>query len=121
MLIILRSEDNQKIKNLCPECGGSTVNTSFEMICKDCGLVIDKILKESTYAFNNRDIKGNLSKQFVAIGNRSDFVGGLGTFIDYENSKYLKDKFGKLLPPQEQKLFRRLKKNYSQFLRIKKS
>jgi len=60
-----------------------------------------------------------MSKQFVAVGNRTDFVGGLGTFIDYENSKYLKDKFGKLLPPQEQKLFRRLKKNYSQFLRIK--
>ena len=120
MFIILGSENNQiRSKNLCPECGGSTVNTSHEMICKECGLVLDKILKESTYSFNTRDIKGNLSKQFVAIGNRSDFIGGLGTFIDYENSKYLKDKFGKLLPPQEQKLFRRLKKNYSQFLRIK--
>jgi transcription initiation factor TFIIIB Brf1 subunit/transcription initiation factor TFIIB len=119
VFIILESEDKQKSKNLCPECGGSTINTSYEMICQECGLVLDKIFKESTYTFNNRDIKGNLSKQFVAIGNRSDFVGGLGTFIDFENSKYLKDKFGKLLPPQEQKLFRRLKKNYSQFLRIK--
>ena len=120
MCLISGFEDNQsRSKNLCPECGGSTINTSHEMICKDCGLILDKIFKESTYTFNNRDIKGNLSKQFVAIGNRSDFVGGLGTFIDYENSKYLKDKFGKLLPPQEQKLFRRLKKNYSQFLRIK--
>ena len=53
------------------------------------------------------------------MGERTDFIGGLGTFIDYENSKYLKDKSGKLLPPNEQKLFRRLKKNYAQFLRIK--
>jgi transcription initiation factor TFIIIB Brf1 subunit/transcription initiation factor TFIIB len=119
VFIILGSEDNQTSKNLCPECGGSTINNSYEMICQDCGLVLDKIFKESTYTFNNREIKSNLNKQFVAIGNRSDFVGGLGTFIDFENSKYLKDKFGKLLPPQEQKLFRRLKKNYSQFLRIK--
>jgi transcription initiation factor TFIIIB Brf1 subunit/transcription initiation factor TFIIB len=120
VFIILGFEDNQiRSKNICPECGGSAINTSHEMICKECGLVLDKIFKESAYIFNNRDTKGNLSKQFVAIGNRSDFIGGLGTFIDYENTKYLKDKFGKLLPPQEQKLFRRLKKNYSQFLRIK--
>ena len=120
MSIIIENKDNHtRTKILCPECGGSTINTSYEMICKECGLILDKIFKESTYTFNNKVIKGNLSKQFVAIGNRSDFVGGLGTFIGYENSKYLKDKFGKLLPPQEQKLFRRLKKNYSQFLRIK--
>jgi len=60
-----------------------------------------------------------MSKQYVALGERTDFVGGLGSFIGYEKSKYLKDKSGKLLPPSEQKLFRRLKKNYAQFLRIK--
>ena len=60
-----------------------------------------------------------MSKQYVAPGEKTDFVGGLGSFIDYEKSKYLKDKSGKLLPPSEQKLFRRLKKNYAQFLRIK--
>jgi transcription initiation factor TFIIIB Brf1 subunit/transcription initiation factor TFIIB len=108
-----------KTEEFCPDCGGHTVTSSFEMICKECGLVVEKLFKESTYAFNNKDIKSNLNKQFVAVGNRTDFVGGLGTFIDFENSKYLKDKFGKLLPPQEQKLYRRLKKNYAQFLRIK--
>lgn len=58
-------------------------------------------------------------KQCVALGERNDFTGGLGTFIDNENTKYLRDKTGKLLPPEEQRLFRRLKKNYAQFLRIK--
>lgn len=53
------------------------------------------------------------------MGERQNFAGSLGTFIDYEKSKYLKDKTGKLLPPDEQKLFRRLKKNYAQSSRVK--
>jgi transcription initiation factor TFIIIB Brf1 subunit/transcription initiation factor TFIIB len=103
----------------CFECGGPVMTNSFEITCKDCGLVLDNLYKESSYAFNNVNTKSNLNKQYVALGERTDYIGGLGTFIDYENSKYLKDKTGKLLPPDEQKLFRRLKKNYSQFLRIK--
>ena len=108
-----------EINTSCPKCGGSIINTNYEMVCKECGLVLDKIFDESNYALNNRNIKENLSKNYAAMENKSDFIGGLGTFIDYENSKYLKEKFGKLLPTQEQKLYRRLKKNYSRFLRIK--
>ena len=103
----------------CSECGGSVMTNSFEITCKDCGLVLDKVYKESSYIFNNINTKSNLNRQYVALGERTDYIGGLGTFIDYEKSKYLKDKTGKLLPPDEQKLYRRLKKNYSQFLRIK--
>ncbi|MFX1260415.1 MAG: hypothetical protein ACFFAN_21405 [Promethearchaeota archaeon] len=103
----------------CPECGGTLILSSFEKTCKDCGLVINQFFGESSYIFNDKGIKNHLSKQYVALGERTNFIGGLGTFIDYENSKYLKDKSGKLLPPNEQKLFRRLKKNYAQFIRIK--
>ncbi|TFG08762.1 MAG: transcription initiation factor IIB family protein [Promethearchaeota archaeon] len=103
----------------CPECGGDTILNSFERICRDCGLVINENFEDSSYIFNDKGITNNLNKQYVAIGERPSFVGGLGTFIDYENSKYLKDKSGRLLPPNEQKLYRRLKKKYSQFLRIK--
>ncbi len=103
----------------CPECGGGIVLNSFEQICNECGLVINRFFRESSYIFDDIKKLNNLSKQYVALGERTDFIGGLGSFIDYENSKYLKDKTGKLLPPNEQKLFRRLKKNYSQFLRIK--
>jgi len=49
-----------------------------------------------------------LNKQYVALGERNDYIGGLGAFIDYENSKYLREKTGKLLPLDEQKLYRRL-------------
>ena len=103
----------------CPECGGDIILSSYEKICKGCGLVVNNIYKETSFIFSDIKKKNNLSKQYVALGERTDFIGGLGSFIDYENSKYLKDKSGKLLPPNEQKLFRRLKKNYAQFLRIK--
>ena len=105
--------------NNCPECSGKIIISSFERTCKDCGLVINEIFGDSSYVFNDKINKNNLSKQYVALGERTNFIGGLGTFIDFENSKYLKDKSGRLLPPSEQKLFRRLKKNYAQFLRIK--
>ena len=104
---------------LCPECGGSLIANSYELICKECGLIHESLIKESSYIFNNANKKTGLNKQYVAVGERNDFIGGLGTFIDYENSRYLKDNSGRLLAPCEQRLFRRLKRNYSQFLRIK--
>ena len=103
----------------CPECGGSIVKNSFEKICNQCGLVIGNFFKESSYLLEDSQMTNSLNKQYVALGERPDFIGNLGSFIDYENSKYLKDKSGRLLSPNDQKLFRRLKKNYSQFLRIK--
>lgn len=119
MFKISQKEINVKSNEKCPECGGSIILNSFETICNGCGLVINGIFKASSFVFNKANETSNLSKQYVALGERTDFIGGLGSFIDYENSKYLKDKTGKPLPPNEQKLFRRLKKNYAQFLRIK--
>ncbi|MCK4369820.1 MAG: transcription initiation factor IIB family protein [Candidatus Lokiarchaeota archaeon] len=119
MLKISQIETNREDTGKCPECGGKTILNSFEKICKECGLVINNLYRESSFIFHDLKNKNSLSKQYVALGERTDFIGGLGSFIDYEKSNYLKDKSGKLLPPSEQKLFRRLKKNYAQFLRIK--
>lgn len=119
MLKIDQTENNKENSEKCPECGGNIIISSFEKICKDCGLVLSKFFRDSAFIFNDIKSKNNLSKQYVAIGERTDFIGGLGSFIDYEKSKYLRDKSGKPLPPSEQNLFRRLKKNYAQFLRIK--
>jgi len=115
---IIQKEYKITKQEQCPECEGNLIATSFEKICQQCGLVINEIYGETSYVFNNNN-KNTLSKQYVALGERTNFVGGLGTYIDYENSRYLKDKSGKLLPPNEQKLFKRLKKNYAQFIRIK--
>jgi len=116
--LITKTKDN-KSEESCPECGNRVITNSFEIICKGCGLVLGNIYQDSSYIFNDVNKKSNLNKQYVALGERIDYIGGLGSFMDYENSKYLRDKTGKLLPPDEQKLYRRLKKNYDQFLRIK--
>ncbi len=119
MIKISSNETYINENDKCPECEGKLIVNSFEKICKECGLVINNFFKESSFVFNDLKIKNSLNKQYVALGERTDFIGGLGSFIDYEKSKYLKDKNGKLLPPGDQKLYRRLKKNYAQFLRIK--
>ena len=120
MVILIKQKVLFKITlEKCPECNGAIILSSFERTCKECGLVITEVYEDSSYLISNRDNKNNLNKQYVALGERTNFVGGLGSFIGYENSRYLKDKSGKLLHPNEQKLFRRLKKNYSQFIRIK--
>jgi transcription initiation factor TFIIIB Brf1 subunit/transcription initiation factor TFIIB len=119
--VIERKMEKSTRKSLakCPECNGIIIQTSYERICRECGLIIDEFFEDTSYVFNDKNLRNNLSKQYVALGERTNFIGGLGTFIDYENSKYLKDKAGKLLSPNDQKLFRRLKKNYAPFLRIK--
>ncbi len=112
---------NNNENESCPECGGNLIHNSFEKICTKCGLVIDIFFKESSFVSteNNKNNERTLSKQYIALGERIDFIGGLGSYIDYENSMFLKDKAGRLLRPNEQKLFRRLKKNYDQLLRLK--
>ena len=114
----VKTKDSKSEEN-CPECGNRVITSSFEIVCKGCGLVLGDLYQDSSFIFNDVNNKSSLNKQYVALGERTDYVGGLGTFMDYENSKYLRDKTGKLLPPNEQKLYRRLKKNYDQFLRIK--
>ncbi|GAH41329.1 unnamed protein product, partial [marine sediment metagenome] len=109
--MIVKTKDN-KSEESCPECGNRVITNSFEIICKGCGLVLGNIYQDSSYIFNDVNKKNNLNKQYVALGERIDYIGGLGSFMDYENSKYLRDKTGKLLPPDEQKLYRRLKKKY---------
>ncbi|GAI62254.1 unnamed protein product, partial [marine sediment metagenome] len=83
-LNLINNTKESKIYEKCSECGGSVITNSFEMICKECGLVLDKIYKDSSYIFNEVNAKNSLNKQYVALGERTDYIGGLGTFIDYE-------------------------------------
>ncbi|MBD3193688.1 MAG: hypothetical protein GF317_01435 [Candidatus Lokiarchaeota archaeon] len=107
------------LQNSCPECNSKILIVSHEKICSNCGLVIDKVFQETSYTFDDSSLNGSLNKQYVALGKRTDFVGGLGSFIGYEKARHFKDISGNLINPNGQKLFRRLKKNYSQFIRIK--
>ncbi len=109
---------NQYFENFCPECGGNIICNGFERVCEKCGLVINSIFQISSYQFEENKKDGSSYKQYVALGNRTDFVGGLGSYIDYEKSKKLKDLKGNYLSPSGQRLFNRLKKNF-RFSKIK--
>lgn len=119
LVIIIKTETFKTQELICIECGGNLIINGFEVTCQECGLVSHEIFSESSYIFNDKQERINSNSQYVALGNRMNFVGGLGSFIDFKKSKYLKDKSGRTLSPSDQKLFRRLKKNYSKFTRIK--
>ena len=115
----IKNHDLNLIEFKCQECGGDVVNNGFERTCTKCGLVVEEILSEQSYIISNSESGNMTNKQYVALGEQVNFVGGLGTCIDYEKSYYLRDKNGNLLSPSSQKLFQRLKKNYTKFVRIK--
>ena len=95
------------------------IQNGFERTCKACGLVEGEILDETSYVIRDSDVHDPRGSQYVALGNKTNFVGGLGSFIDYQKSRCLRDGKGRQLPASKQVLFRRLKKNYAKFTRIK--
>ncbi len=107
---------------ICPECGSNNINLiNFESICTKCGVCIGEKYGDSTFLMADAKARSTEAKQYVALGNRTDYVGGLGSFIDYEKSKYLRDFNGRLLKPEPQKHFRRIKKSYELFSSIQGS
>jgi Zn finger protein HypA/HybF involved in hydrogenase expression len=59
-LNLVNSIKESKVYEECSECGGSVITNSFEMTCKECGLVLDKIYKDSSYIFNETNVKNSL-------------------------------------------------------------
>lgn len=65
-------------------------------------------------------ITSSQTRAYVAVGERAIMVGGLGSFIDYQASRFFHDQTGRPLTPRNQRLFRRLKFDYNLRLRIAK-
>ncbi|MHA1410166.1 MAG: hypothetical protein ACTSQY_07680 [Candidatus Odinarchaeia archaeon] len=101
-------------QSTCPECNGHIVLLSGEYVCSSCGLVVDKFFEPPLSALNtdNKKSKG-------ALGSRLHIVDGLGSYIDYHNSKNFHDKTGSILPLETQRLYKRLKYRYNLYGRIK--
>jgi transcription initiation factor TFIIIB Brf1 subunit/transcription initiation factor TFIIB len=105
----------------CTECAGHAVLTKGEYVCTACGLVLARQVVSSPYQMHEEE--GNASshsKAYVALGKRPVMVGGLGSFIDYQASRFFYDRTGRPLTPRKQQLFRRLKYDYNLRLRIAK-
>lgn len=105
---------------LCPECQGKLVTSRSDLVCSECGLVIDKIYQHGLYSISNSEYnKTTNSKQYVSIGKKIESVDGLGSYIGFFRSRYFYDNNRKPLPPKNQILFQRLKKTYDFKARIK--
>ncbi len=105
----------------CSECSGRALLTNGEYVCAACGLVLARQVVSSPYQMHEENgSSSSQSKAYVALGKRSVMVGGLGSFIDYQASRFFYDRTGRPLAPQRQRLFRRLKYDYNLRLRIAK-
>ncbi len=113
--------DEQMEDQHCTECLGHIIITNGEYVCSACGLVLARQVVSSPYQMYKEDSSSSShSKAYVALGKKSIMVGGLGSFIDYQASRYFYDRGGRPLNPQNQRLFRRLKFDYNLRLRIAK-
>jgi transcription initiation factor TFIIIB Brf1 subunit/transcription initiation factor TFIIB len=105
----------------CTECPGRAVLTNGEYVCTTCGLVLERQVVSSPYQMYKEDESASShGKSYVALGQRAVMVGGMGSFIDYQASRFFHDKTGRPLTPRSQRLFRRLKFDYNLRLRIAK-
>ena len=87
---------------------------SHEYVCEKCGLVLEKHFTQSKYCINDSNKNYyNSGKRYVSLGKQIN-TSGLGSYIDYSNRSLFSDAFGKVLNPNKQKMFRRLKFHYSQ-------
>ncbi|MFX0169284.1 MAG: hypothetical protein ACFE89_08030 [Candidatus Hodarchaeota archaeon] len=109
------------MENLCcTECPGKAILTNGEYVCATCGLVLERQVVSSPYQMYKEESSSSQAKSYVALGQRAVMVGGLGSFIDYQASRFFHDKTGRPLTPRGQRLFRRLKFDYNLRLRIAK-
>lgn len=105
----------------CTECPGHAILANGEYVCTGCGLVLARQVVSSPYQmYKEEGSTSSQSKAYVALGKRPVMVGGLGSFIDYQASRFFHDRTGRPLAPRNQRLFRRLKFDYNLRLRIAK-
>lgn len=105
----------------CSECSGVVILTNGEYVCTSCGLVIERQLVDPAFQIHEMNSHQSVrAKNYVALGRRLSMVGGMGSYIDYQSSRFFHDRSGKPLSPARQRLFRRLKFDYNLRLRIEK-
>ncbi len=113
---------DKKMEDLnCTECGGTAILTNGDYVCTTCGLVLARQVVSAPFQLHKtNESSSSQSKSYVSLGKRPTVVSGLGSFIDYQASRFFYDKGGRPLNPGRQRLFRRLKYDYNLRLRIAK-
>jgi transcription initiation factor TFIIIB Brf1 subunit/transcription initiation factor TFIIB len=116
----VESGQNRIFQHICQECGGQIIQNSHESVCEICGLIHDDKTYVSNYQFNEiKETDFSNPDQFVSIGKVVDNVCTLGTHIGYFSTRTFMDYKGKLISPNNQRLFSKLKNQYTLPIKIK--
>ncbi len=110
---------NQTEFYVCPECKSKKIIQSNELVCSECGIILDQLYVDSSYVISARTINQLRNSQFVQPGNRIEKSNCLGSFIGYRNPNIMMDSKNNPLPPKSQELYKRLKYKYDVRFRIK--
>ncbi len=104
---------------VCPECKSNKIIQNNEVVCSECGIILDQVYVDSSYVISARTINLLRNSQFVQPGNRIEKSNCLGSFIGYRNPNIMLDSKNIPIPPKNQELYKRLKYKYDIRLRIK--
>ncbi len=110
---------NQTEFLICPECKSKKIVQNNEVVCSECGMILDQIYVDSRYIISAKTVNQLRNSQFVQPGNRIEKSNCLGSFIGYRNPSIMLDSKNVPIPPKNQELYRRLKNKYDIRYRIK--
>lgn len=111
-MVYLVKKEKQSIEEIvrCPECGKTRLSRDYnrgELICNDCGLVIDEDFIDQGPEWRAYDGEQQVKK--ARVGAPLTYTihdKGLSTEIDWSN----KDSYGKSIPPRNRAQLYRLRK-----------
>lgn len=98
----------------CDECKGPLIESEGQYVCKNCGLVHDTIITESSYQLGN-SVQKSIQRRAVQYGSTKNdlvLVNPLGSSIGTVDEYLFRDSKGALLDEHSQAKFRKFKKCY---------
>lgn len=102
-----QEEREKKEQEICPECGGDLLEQDGEIVCSECGLVIEEEMIDpgpEWRAFNQQE--RNSKSRVGAPTTQTMHDKGLTTSIDWKNT----DAYGRSLTSEKRSQMRRLRK-----------
>ncbi|MFX1511279.1 MAG: hypothetical protein ACFFCQ_01695 [Promethearchaeota archaeon] len=99
----------------CEECQGEIIQTTSDLVCSNCGLIISPVFVEPLLPYND-DNESTLVSYGVSQGFRLHIADSLGSFVGTYGNWRLRDGKGKSLSPFQYEKFSRLKKLNDIFL-----
>ena len=91
----------------CSDCGGPLIQTESDIVCKNCGLVADKIYEKPALQLIKTD--RSYGSTYASISKRPSTMKSLGSYIGAYRKNLLTDIQGSQLKIPAKRQFKRLK------------